>query len=344
MNAAPVKVLYIAGSGRSGSTLLDNMLGQVEGFFSAGEINFLWERGLVENRLCGCGERFQDCPMWTRILEEAFGGVKAIDPVSIMQLQKRGIRARNIPAMLLSRRGRSWRTSPAEGYRETLGRLYLGIQSVTGCRVIVDSSKNPGYGFVLSTIPQIELYVVQLVRDPRGAAYSWMRKKQQPDTGYFGYMNRKGPVKSSLLWTVWNGTAEALWRWDPKRYVRMRYEDFVERPAESLRRILTFTGEEPGSLPFLRDGRVELRANHTVSGNPLRLQSGSIQLHADRQWVSELPKRDWALVTALTWPLLLRYRYSPWRRGVRRKDAADPSADRAQPPAGRAQPPPAVGS
>lgn len=47
---AEVKVLYIAGWGRSGSTILDNVLGQVEGFFSGGELSYLWERGLSENR------------------------------------------------------------------------------------------------------------------------------------------------------------------------------------------------------------------------------------------------------------------------------------------------------
>src|SRR5918995_1530890 len=53
--ARPVKVLYVAGLGRSGSTILANTLGQVEGFFSGGELNFIWKHALIENRLCGCG-------------------------------------------------------------------------------------------------------------------------------------------------------------------------------------------------------------------------------------------------------------------------------------------------
>jgi len=34
------KVLYIAGWGRSGSTILDNVLGQLDGCFSTGELNY----------------------------------------------------------------------------------------------------------------------------------------------------------------------------------------------------------------------------------------------------------------------------------------------------------------
>src|SRR6476469_754930 len=57
--AAPV--LFIAGWGRSGSTLLDRMLGQVPGVFSAGELRDIWDRGVREDRLCGCGQPFHEC-------------------------------------------------------------------------------------------------------------------------------------------------------------------------------------------------------------------------------------------------------------------------------------------
>src|SRR5205823_1051409 len=48
------KVLYIAGPGRSGSTVLDQVLGELPGFVSTGELQALWQRGLVERRPCGC--------------------------------------------------------------------------------------------------------------------------------------------------------------------------------------------------------------------------------------------------------------------------------------------------
>ncbi|MBA3432215.1 MAG: hypothetical protein H0U16_12145, partial [Actinobacteria bacterium] len=51
----PLKVLFIMGWTRSGSTILDNLLGEVEGFFSTGELHYLWRRGLLEGRLCSCG-------------------------------------------------------------------------------------------------------------------------------------------------------------------------------------------------------------------------------------------------------------------------------------------------
>ena len=62
-----VDVLYVGGCQRSGSTLLDRMLGQTQGHISAGEITHLWARGVGANDLCGCGERFADCPFWSEV-------------------------------------------------------------------------------------------------------------------------------------------------------------------------------------------------------------------------------------------------------------------------------------
>ena len=65
--SSDVKVLYIAGWGRSGSTILTNLLGQVPGFFSGGELRYLWERNLAGGHECGCGEAFLDCKIWSRV-------------------------------------------------------------------------------------------------------------------------------------------------------------------------------------------------------------------------------------------------------------------------------------
>jgi hypothetical protein len=67
-----VKVLYIGGFGRSGSTLVERILGQLPGFCSAGEIVFLWQRGLIENQLCGRGATFSECDFWTRVGKTAW--------------------------------------------------------------------------------------------------------------------------------------------------------------------------------------------------------------------------------------------------------------------------------
>ena len=62
-----VRLLYVGGAGRSGSTLLDLLLSEVPGMFAAGEVRYLWNRGVRDNELCGCGQSFLSCPFWSAV-------------------------------------------------------------------------------------------------------------------------------------------------------------------------------------------------------------------------------------------------------------------------------------
>lgn len=307
MSGDKVKVLYIAGFGRSGSTILGNILGGIEGFFHSGELNFIWEHGVIEDRLCGCGAPFGECEIWNSVMERAFGGMGEVDAREMVRLQDSGSRTRHVPLMLTSR-GRRVLASRLEKYTARLGRLYRAIGESTSSRVVVDSSKFPSYGYLLGMTPGIELYVVHLIRDPRAAAYSWL-KEPRPDADERSYMNRVGTVKSSLLWDAWNASAEALWSGTPARYTRLRYEDFVTEPRRAIEEILGMLGEDPGRLPFVGEREVELGAGHTVAGNPNRFRSGPVRLRSDDDWASKMRPRDKRLVTLMTLPLLARYGY-----------------------------------
>jgi hypothetical protein len=73
----PLKVLFLGGHGRSGSTILDRLLGQLPGFFSIGELRNVWQRSLLEDQLCGCGEPFSRCGFWRAVVDRALGDVDA---------------------------------------------------------------------------------------------------------------------------------------------------------------------------------------------------------------------------------------------------------------------------
>ena len=300
---ARVRVLYVAGTGRSGSTLLAGILGQVDGVFNAGEVRYLWERGLKENRLCGCGRPFNECPVWKEILEEA----GSFDARAMFRTQGRLTRVRRLPAVMLGLRDR---TNPeVTAYREGLGRLYRAIAHVSGCAVIVDSSKLPSYGRVLGSLPGIDLQVVQLVRDPRSAAGSWAGVKEQPDRGVAGSMQRLPPAHSALLWSLWNSTSRRFVGAASNSYMVLRYEDFVAAPVESVRRVAALVGKGDAKLPFVDATTVELAANHTVSGNPDRLRSGSVTIASAGATRKKLSSRQELVVTALTLPILVRFGY-----------------------------------
>jgi len=310
-----VKVIYIGGLGRSGSTLLDLMLGQIPGFFSSGEIRDLWQRGLRENRLCGCGLPFRDCPFWTEVGREAFGGWERVDVREALSLSGAVDRHGLVPLILAPRVNPGFGRKLAR-YSGILSRLYRAIHEVGGTRVIVDSSKTPSTAYLLKRVDGVDLRAVHLIRDSRGVAYSWTREVVRPDVvGRTEYMRRFGPARVGFRWVTRNLLMEGLPRAGIPT-VRVSYESLVDRPRQELQRVLAVSGEDVGAsdLDFIADHSVHLRPNHTVMGNPLRMHRGTLRLFLDDEWKSSMSGPRRALVTALTWPLLRRYGYGVERR------------------------------
>ena len=334
------RVLYIAGTGRSGSTLLANILGEVDGVFAAGEVRFLWQRGLTERRLCGCGVPVRECPVWSRVLAEAGHLDEPARMDGVVSLLKHTGRIRNLPAMLLGsiRPGLDPARSVASAEARTaLGDIYAAMAGVTGNRVIVDSSKLPAYANVLSATPGIDLRIVHLIRDPRGAAHSWSSHKALTDGAARNHMEQIGPAKSAFLWDVWNLSGGILFRGGPERYMRLRYEDLIADPQAAVRRILAMVGMEDAQLPFVSGGELITSVNHSVAGNPDRLRHGLIRLRQDDRWRTGMPRRDQRLVSALTLPLLLYYGYSLRTKATKLQDGETifDRAPRGEGPAGR---------
>jgi hypothetical protein len=302
-----LKVLYVTGFGRSGTTILDNILGQLDGVFAAGELHYIWDRSLEQNRLCACGEAFSACPVWQRVMASLGAGYEP-DTARLVQLRESLNPRRSIWARL---RGSSLAaSSEVVEYAAAMERLYRGVADATDSRVVVDSSKSPALGHLLDLMPGIDPYVVHLVRDPRAVAFSWLKRKVYDPSGDKPmYMSQHPPARSAKLWLVWNLTAEMIWARRPGRYLRLRYEDFTDRPRETLEKVVRLILDEVPPLPFVSDFEVNLTRSHSMAGNPSRFETGTVAIRRDDSWRQQLPPSTRRLVTLLTWPLARRYGY-----------------------------------
>ncbi|HEV8439289.1 MAG TPA: sulfotransferase [Methylomirabilota bacterium] len=308
MTGVATKVLYITGSGRSCTTLLGHILGQAEGFCFIGEAMH-GGRGLSTRR-CGCGVALPDCPFWQTIRREAGDGPVG-DDRQFFGLGRLA-RWRHLPLTLLPDGHRRLRTLYGDHWHRSQ-RLYAAVAAESGAEVIVDSSKAVPYGRMLSLMPAMDVRVVHLVRDSRAVAYSWSRLKPAPDRFDDAHMRRRPRGLAASFWLASNVGAEVCFGRRPGRYLRLRYEDFVEHPRESVDRIVRMVTERSVELPFIDGCRVELRPTHSVCGNPDRLQTGPVELRDDKEWKTAMRLADRRFVGALTWPLLVRYGYGAAR-------------------------------
>jgi hypothetical protein len=310
MTDPAVKVLLIMGWTRSGSTILDNLLGEIDGFFSSGELHYIWERGLLEKRLCACGQEIESCEVWRPVLQEAFND-DVPDPRAVARWQKHAVRVRHTWKLLRQKSLPSgW--APLDSYAPVAEALYKAIGKVTGARVVVDSSKRPSDAALLPLLDGVDPYYLHLVRDPRGVAYSWKRHRREYDRGdQPAEMPRHGSIYSTFGWSEVNVAAEAVRHHvGPSRSLLVRYEDFISSPRRTLLEIARMVGEEPADLPVSEERTALLNRNHSAAGNPSRFKTGPITLRPDEEWKARLKTRDHLIATGMGLPLIRRYGYA----------------------------------
>ncbi|SDH20659.1 hypothetical protein SAMN05421505_112173 [Sinosporangium album] len=304
--SSSARVIFLGGLGRSGTTLLERLLGEVPGVTALGEVVHLWARGVVADESCGCGEPFSRCPFWKDVGDRAFGGWPPELAAHVAALRDRVDRTRRIPAL-----ARAVRTRPPAGgladYTWVYRRLYDAASAASGGSVVIDSSKHASLAYCLAA-GGLDVHVVQVVRDPRAVAHSWHRRVARPEDGT--PMMRWAPARTSLHWAAQNLSLELLARCGVP-VTRVRYEDLVEAPREAVGGLAATLGlpTGPGSLDFIGDGRARLSVAHTASGNPMRFAVGPLPLTPDDRWRTSLVRRHRRTVTALTWPLMARYGY-----------------------------------
>jgi hypothetical protein len=311
---ARTKVLYVGGSGRSGSTLLTRLLGEMPGVVAVGEISNVWSRNYVENQLCGCGLKFHDCGFWRDVTRKAFGCDPTEVPVrGLAEKRHKAIGDGHNPQLWLPMLRSGTYQAVFNEYSEILGDLYRAIQTVSGAKIVADSSKEPSHALVLQSDSNIDLHMVHLVRDSRAVAYSWRKIKVRPEVHWkVDHMRRYSAVHSALEWNARN-VLTRNWSRSWASYTVLRYEDLVADPKSALARIGDAIGEDWGHGVLPLGAEIQFRTSHTASGNPARFDFGHVQIRRDDEWQGQMRLRDNLIVSSLTASDLVRYGYPVWQ-------------------------------
>jgi len=313
-----VRVLCIAATGQSGSTLLARLLGEVPGFRAVGEVGRIWDKGVDENMACSCGQPFRSCEFWGAVGDRAFGGWDAVDGRDTARLRDElamaGTRFPHFVALPFLRRPELWPSfrDKASRYADLMRPVYQAMHEVTGGEILVDSMKIPSHVYLMtSAMPTLDVRIAHHIRDSRGFAYSntkWVEKQGGEHRGSF--RGRRPPWRSALRWNWFNEAFDHLRRTGVPS-VRVRYEDLVHDPIPQLRRAsdLFGVGLSADDLGFVHDDGVDFSPGHIGSGSRWRMTSGRIPLREDTEWATRLGDRDRRVVTAVTRPWLHRYGY-----------------------------------
>jgi hypothetical protein len=342
---SPVKVLKITGLGRSGSTILDVVLGNHPQIESVGEVGNLMRNGWISREslrgipekslrvpLCTCGKRLdvlyvdapeEACPFWSRVRRE---WVERVDPRDDIEgyprLQDDFELKRRWPRLLCeARRGPSARF---RSYARLTRAFYESVRAASGKPVLADSTTVPIRTFALSMMPGIDLYAVHLLRDARGVIASHrnsfekdLRAAAAGESGglpaWWKAAARRRVLypESVVRWVAHNLASEWVCaRLGPERAMRLRYEDFVADPQAALGRIGSLIGLDLAGVAQAASSGEPLLAGHNIGGNRTK-KSGYVTLRPDAQeWREVLSPAEQRLSWALMGWLMRRYGYA----------------------------------
>lgn len=305
-----IKILYIMGSGRSGSTLLDTVLSDQPEMFGAGELGNLLSAMDVRHNYCACGVLSSGCPLWVEVRKEWSRAAKTDVAAEYPALRERIERIRNYPRHY----GPSIDDAFLKRYLELTRALFEAIAGVSGAKTIVDSSKRPVRALALSRMDDVELRVIHLVRDVRGVAHSTgQRFESDPRRGLMTALTGTNPIRAAASWMLVNTVANKIRARLGDRATLVRYEDFVSEPVQTLQRLSAFTGLDFRSTTEKLERGGTFKAGHTIEGNRLRMYD-RIEVRPDIRWRKQMSKAQKSLLPLLTAPVSWGYGYRPWSR------------------------------
>jgi hypothetical protein len=241
-------VVYVMGSGHSGSTILGVTLGNCAGFFFTGELqNFLGRSGVP---VFGGAERTR---FWASVRE---GAPEASE---LFGTQAQRLVERSLAPFRLGDRGARRRLRPR--YRRVTEDVFRSIARVSGATHVVDTSHFPLRAHELQKLDGIDLHVIFLVRDPQPVVESMSRLINRHDTA----MRTAKAIKVNAdLWLTHALSLLVFLRQPRERRIFVRYEDFIAEPESVLRQILDVS-DSTSAIPDLDS----LKTGFALYGNRL---------------------------------------------------------------------------
>ena len=283
----PVRILYVGGYVRSGTTIVDMLLGMNQNTLAVGEINIIFRQVVrtVDPVKCSCGKLLRDCPLWSQVLERFH---TALPDMSFEHADLITRKVETYPERLRDA-SRYW-----DDYVKIWRVIFNAIAEISGASIIIDSSKTGRHSLCrpLSLAQAgFDVNLLQMMRDPR--AVTWSKLRREIDKGHL--TSNRSLFAASLLsgfhWSLTNLSTGWQYHGGKKLpYYETRYEDFMDHPVETLH-----AAEQTFHMDFSRAIEIvqtdsEIESGHLASGNEIRFQT---PLHLRKQpptWKSDLPR------------------------------------------------------
>jgi len=301
------QLIYITGSGRSGSTLLDMLLNTNPDVAALGEVHRFSMNidSKEEAHKCTCGMPVAECRFWQDVIKKL--KEKGVDPCSMQTTwswnSQVGIDADGInieekiaPSSFFQRinvfnifmaagfgsvavKMASFLSSFKRGKKvfEDSWLLYEAVSDVAGKNIIVDGTKSPGRLMGLAEInpKNIPVKVIYLCRDGRAVVHARMKRQGVSVS------------KAAKIWRLEHLKIQRALRVSGLSFIKVKYEDLCANPDLVMKSIFEFSGTNSNEMDCNFRG-----GSHSLGGNPMRKRTNENEIVLNEKWRKELTCKE----------------------------------------------------
>lgn len=298
-----MKLVYLVSNHNAGSTPIALVANAHPAMVSPGEMvgpggRFHDTQGPV----CSCGNTVDICPFWKEV------GARYQKKNFPWQPDKWGLDFRfpghtwlsrfalNRPDLLAWRlslcSGLPWFSKKIENMLTRNLEFARIVLNVSGREVILDASKHPQRLYHLCRIPELDLRIIHLLRDPRG----WCNSRRK---------NFNEPLEQTAhRWVEQNSRiSKIISRIPQSQNITLRYEEFCEDPQSAMMRIWTLADLPTITLP---DDLNTIQ--HHLLGNRMRTQR-NLKITQDLSWQTQLSIDEQKTIEQITAPVADHFGY-----------------------------------
>lgn len=252
-----IKVVYISGYGRSGSTLLSMLLNTVDGVANIGEVDNLYS--IDKNAL----------PSLWKNLRENYETDKPDYKKRFSSL--------------------SWYFKINQGYelfKAYWTDLLKTFSNNTNCFVLVDASKSTFKTFCRPFYyrkSDARLKIIHLVRNPTDVASSFASGRNESNSAELSKPKKGGAYRALINWFIVNTSTSLVYKQKFKDFYVLNYDQFILDYEAEIAKLFQFL-ELDLPTKLLNRNFIELSEDLSFSGNRVRLKKSiSIQSHASKR-------------------------------------------------------------
>lgn len=273
---------------RSGSTLLDQLLGAHKSIISLGEVHHIRAYALQDRSLynpahpleCSCGSTVASCGFWSRIEKQL--GQEFENLVLKPRFFGFSEGVSTLPHRVRNFIRRFVEDNPQNALHSPIARLLDGprvakdsfalfeaVFDETTADYLIDSSKDPFRFRFLYDHQPLRMRAIMLGRDYRGTVHSKMKRGRSLETGVQTWVRRMRQMK------------ELTGDMPMHQQIRVRYEDLCDDPRAELTRICRFLDLEFSEKMLSRP----MDNVHHLGGSPSKFDPSRSKIKLDQSYL-----------------------------------------------------------